>query len=99
MSGENENIERIDGESLEVFYWRGQKRYRCPRAWESGARCEYDTYDLTEMRQHLRSPHTRSGAFPKETKVQRTSPIVDEHGENFVVESDLSEAPFHFKEE
>lgn len=66
-------------EEFETFTWKGQKRYRCARKWESGAQCEYDTYDLNELRNHLMEPHNRAGKIPV-APAPRLSPIVDEKG-------------------
>jgi hypothetical protein len=45
---------------IEMFMWKGQKRYRCPLNWESGAKCMYDTYSIEELHQHmLKGGHSR----------------------------------------
>ncbi len=70
---------------LEVIFWKGQKRYRCPRKWESGAECEYDTHDLTMMAEHMRGPHTRDGK-PAQSLPKFISPILDASGNQIIRE-------------
>jgi hypothetical protein len=71
----------IDPESgLPCFRWKNQLRYRCPRTWESGAACEYDTYDLAEMRKHIAAPHTQSGKAPKRNDPQPAPVLYDGEG-------------------
>ena len=38
---------------IESFFWKGQKRYRCPLNWESGAKCHFDTNSLDELHKHM----------------------------------------------
>ncbi len=64
---------------FEEFHWRGQKRYKCNRTWKSGASCEFDAYDLTEMRKHVSQPHGEVVV-----RLQRTSPLVDADGRTIV---------------
>ena len=72
---------------FEEFFFMGQRRYKCNQFWESGAACEYDTYDLQGIIAHIREPHNRSGsAAPR--KVVRRSPILDAKGEAFAVEDE-----------
>lgn len=70
---------------LEVTLWKGQKRYHCPKKWESGAACEYDTHDLTLMAEHMRGPHTRDGKPPQATP-KFVSPILDASGKQIIRE-------------
>lgn len=65
---------------FEIFTVQGQKRYRCPEKWESGARCKFDTYDLEYMRKHASSPHTRDGKPRQNRQRMETSPILDAEG-------------------
>jgi hypothetical protein len=44
-------------DSHEVFQFCGQTRYRCNRAWPTGGKCEYDTYDLELMDAHVHEVH------------------------------------------
>jgi len=75
----------VTEDGYEIFYWKGQKRYRCPLRWESGARCEYDTYNLEYMREHVAGPHTYSGKAPA---VRRSvSPVLDSEGRQIVKET------------
>ena len=69
---------------FETFHWKGQKRYRCPRAWENGAPCAFDHYDLEVVRQHAATPHNASGKAPATRRF--ISPIVDSRGETIVHE-------------
>jgi hypothetical protein len=48
-------------EGIETFHWRDQLRYRCPRMWEGGVRCAYDTHDLDALHAHIRTPHNYAG--------------------------------------
>lgn len=47
-------------DNVEMFLWKGQKRYRCPGHWESGAKCQYDTSDPNMLVKHMASPHLRA---------------------------------------
>jgi len=52
-----------NGAPYETFLWSGQLRYRCNRQWpNSNTRCEYDTHDLHQMNDHVRSIHTTKKA-------------------------------------
>jgi hypothetical protein len=42
---------------MTVFEWCGQTRYRCNRPWPQGGVCEWDTYDLHLMDEHVKSTH------------------------------------------
>lgn len=68
---------------IEIYYWCGQKRYRCPLKWESGAKCAYDTYDIDALREHISVPHTANGK-PKESGRTVVSPIYDHNGKQIV---------------
>lgn len=76
----------VDPETgLEVFYWCGQMRYRCPIIWESGKRCDYDTYELEQMRHHMNGSHNATGEAPKR-QIKRVSPLVDHEGKPIIHE-------------
>lgn len=68
--------------NIETFYWKGQLRYKCPLKWESGAQCEYDTYDQNVLRAHMASPHTRTVGLKIETQTDIQA------GKTFTKESD-----------
>jgi hypothetical protein len=88
-----------DPSGFEVFHWKGQKRYKCPREWEDGSRCSYDTYDLQQMAQHLRDPHNREGKIPKRPqKVIHESPILNSSGKPFLAEVSPDLRSVKFKE-
>lgn len=72
-------------DTIEQFYWKGQLRFRCPKQWESGAQCEYNTYDLEALHAHIASPHSRSGK-PAKQREQVVSPLVDHEGKPIVHE-------------
>jgi len=82
----------------EVFWVQGQKRYRCPELWESGAKCMFDTYDLEYMRRHVAGPHTRDGK-PRPKKRMEVSPIFDAEGNQIVREYREPELPPEFEQE
>lgn len=72
---------------IETFYWKGQLRYRCPLNWESGARCEFDTHDLVEMKKHIGTGHTRSAGlkteiYPKDSSEKDFTTTHDPEFEN-----------------
>lgn len=67
---------------IPIFFWCGQKRYRCPLIWESGAACDYDTYDIDAMRDHIGQPHTASGK-PR-TGRATVSPLFDHEGKQII---------------
>ena len=77
-----------DTPEFEPFIWAGQKRYRCNQLWESGGKCDFDTYDLELMQAHIREPHTRSGKHNPTSAPARVSPILDAEGKNIVVHRD-----------
>lgn len=86
----------VDGESgLEYFFWKGQKRYRCPIVWEGGNRCEWDHPNLTDVWEHMRAPHTFDGK-PASPQVVERSPIVDPAGQPIYRESE-SPGTYRFK--
>lgn len=83
---------------IEVFYWCGQKRYRCPLSWESGAKCSYDTYDLEALKGHLSQPHNATGEQRKTNTRTVVSPIYDHEGKQIVrQEFHDREVPEHLK--
>ena len=45
--------QKIKDSDIETFLWRGQMRYKCPLHWESGTRCEFNTFSLDELRKHM----------------------------------------------
>lgn len=74
---------------FEIFYWSGQKRYRCNQTWESGIKCEFDTFDYRALLDHVSSPHTYSGKrAPVAQKIRSVSPIVGPNGEEIIHEGD-----------
>src|ERR1035441_4757717 len=86
MSDELTGYDKDLETGLDVFWWSGQKRYKCPLSWESGERCAYDTYDLSEMRKHIsKAPHSLSGKLPTQTQ-RRTSSLLDGKGNPIIVE-------------
>ena len=62
------------------FFWKNQRRFRCPRTWESGTACEYDTYDLEAMRRHIREPHSRTGKVAKRADDSQPAPMLYDGG-------------------
>lgn len=80
----------------ETFVFMGQRRYRCPCCWESGARCKYDTYDVEQMHEHIRQPHTRTGNPAPPRRVQ-VSPILDADGKPIVKEFQPPTLPADFE--
>jgi len=79
--------EIINGQEVKVFFWKRQKRYRCPLVWEGGAACEFDTYDVEMLGQHMIEPHTFSGKIPR--NVKRVSPILNSKGEQIMNETPI----------
>lgn len=73
------------GSQFESFVWKGQTRYRCTQMWEGGSKCEYDTYDLAMLKEHIRGPHTLTGK-PHEGKRRVVSPLVDSAGKPIIHE-------------
>lgn len=86
MNEENQNAGFVETEKdFEEFHWKDQLRYRCNRTWESGALCQFDTYDMLAMMDHLKSPHNRSGKFPKQKPTSSVmSSLVDGNGKPIV---------------
>ena len=68
--------ERV-GAEFESFTWKGQKRYRCNRKWESGTACTYDSYDLETLRAHVMEPHNYTGK-DQGPRVERRSRFAQE---------------------
>lgn len=76
---DNENFEN----GIEVFYWRGQKRYRCPKKWAAGgAPCQFDTYSLDVLNRHMREVH---GLPDGQKGMVRRSAILGPKGEDVYV--------------
>src|ERR1035441_6677021 len=99
FDGECTSFDKDLETGLDVFYFAGQKRYKCPLNWESGERCAYDTYDLSDMRKHIgRAPHSMSGKSPTQV-LRRVSYLVDGEGKPIVVEENLELKDVHFAEE
>jgi hypothetical protein len=67
---------------FEIFYWRGQKRFRCNQTWPNGTPCAYDTFDYQDLLAHVGQPHGR----PRSIKQKVISPIVDPAGQPIVRE-------------
>ena len=93
---DNPNIDPATG--LEFYFFKNQKRYRCPTMWEAGVRCHYDHYDPEEVLEHSKGAHTASGK-PKPAQVvqlKRTSALVDQDGKPIVydVPEDLQNISF-----
>ena len=44
-------------QKFESFDWAGQMRYKCNQRWPNGTSCEYDTYDLDLMKDHVKEVH------------------------------------------
>ncbi len=80
----------------EIFFVQGQKRYRCPELWESGARCMFDTYDLEYLKRHVAGPHTRDGK-PRPKRRVEVSPILDAEGNPITREYREPELPAEFE--
>jgi hypothetical protein len=83
----------MEGE-FEIFYWGGQKRYRCNQYWETGAKCQYDTYDREALIRHISQPHSESGKRKKSAPPPpRTvvSPILGPDGKQIVHEAKFKE--------
>lgn len=67
---------------FEIFFWNGQKRYRCNLIWESGVKCIFDTFDYRDLLAHVSAPHTYSGK--RAVTPRSVSPIVGPRGEEIV---------------
>lgn len=68
---------------IETFYWKGQARYKCPLHWESGAKCEYDSHDLAELRAHMSCGHTRTAGLKVESQPKSESVDFSTHDSAF----------------
>jgi hypothetical protein len=53
------STKEMEGE-FEIFFWQGQKRYRCNQKWANGTPCSYDTFDYQTLLDHIKEPHGRS---------------------------------------
>ena len=96
---EVQSAEQEQEQRFQVFYWRNQRRFRCNRNWESGVPCEFDTYDMATMHEHVRSPHSLTGKEPK-VPVKRVSRLVDADGHNLALEEPTVEfEDYTFKDE
>jgi hypothetical protein len=81
---------------IQTVVWKGQKRYLCPLLWESGAACEYDSYELSQLRDHMKAPHTASGKAP-EVQQARVSMLFDHEGKQIIHQPiEEREAPIGF---
>lgn len=71
-------------------FWEGQLRYYCTAIFPNGRPCEYDTYDLDAMYEHMRkhAPRIRREA----------SPIVDAEGRSYMKEYEVpAEIPAEYR--
>lgn len=92
----------IDPETgFEVFYYFGQKRYVCSERWASGALCGFDTYELAQMRNHVRAPHDsgirKTGQNPDPfAKPAASAYILNQSGKPYdrIADPDLEYATF-----
>lgn len=80
MPDSYDSLEIDEATGLRYFWFKGQKRYRCPTLWESGAHCERDHYDPEYIRHHAREPHTADGNA-KPVKIVQQSALVDHRGD------------------
>ena len=71
-------------DGFEIFFWKGQQRYRCNQKWESGTKCEFNTHELEDLLRHVRQPHTRSGKAPE--RKGYVSPVLGPEGEQIIRE-------------
>ncbi len=67
---------------IETFLWKGQTRYKCPRIWEGGIKCDYDTYDLDLLRKHMMTGHVDALLL----KIEQTANQVEK---DYVTPTDL----------
>jgi hypothetical protein len=81
---------------FEIFFWKGQKRYRCNQRWEGGGKCEFDTFHYPDLLAHISQPHTYSGKRAPSTPRRVVSPIVGPQGEEIAheVDPEISGAKF-----
>jgi len=99
-------MENEDPANIETFYWKGQKRYRCPLNWESGAKCSFNTPDRTALIEHMaKGGHTREAhKNVVETSASEFSPVLSAETHEFTglkfaeesVVGSTEEFPAHF---
>jgi hypothetical protein len=63
----------MDNDNIETFIWRGQTRYKCPRSWASGAKCEFNSHSLELLHKHIASPHGQLSGVKGEFGITGTS--------------------------
>jgi hypothetical protein len=71
---------------FEIFFWNGQKRYRCNQRWENGIPCAFDTFDYRALIEHVTQPHGYSGRRAPALPRKVISPIVGPQGEEIIRE-------------
>jgi len=81
---------------IETYFWKGQKRWCCPKKWESGDKCGYSTHDQEQLVAHMSGPHTRSGK-PALPTTPRVSAVLDSEGNPFVYPTE-PELPEEYKD-
>lgn len=82
---------------FEVFYWNGQKRFRCNQKWENGVPCGFDTFNYQDLLTHVSQPHNLSGKRRKLPAPPQPSRIVGPDGEP-VVREELRTVTFREEE-
>lgn len=91
--------------NIETFYWKGQKRYRCPLDWESGAKCAFNTPDHSALIEHMaKGGHTREAHKNViETSAPSFTPPVSAETHEFVglkfaedIGESMEDFPAHF---
>jgi hypothetical protein len=81
---------------FEIYWWGGQKRYKCNQKWSTGDPCQFDTYDREALIRHISQPHSEvRQRKPPAVPPKVVSPIVGPKGEPLVRE--VGEARFKRK--
>lgn len=93
--GNNGTSDTEDG--LEIFFWKGQKFYRCPKKWESGASCKFASYEKRDVIEHMSSPHTADGKPPDGVVRRAVSPVLDSEGKQIIREYKEERIPTEFQ--
>ncbi len=87
-------------DGFSVFWWRGQKRYRCNHAWQDGSACAFDSYELDVVKRHSAEPHNSAqGAKAASVKRGSVSPIVGSRGEQIISDGPGEFAGARFRDE
>ena len=88
---------------FEIFYFGGQKRYKCNQFWvtpTSRIACQYDTYDYNMLLHHISQPHSEEKKKTKPRPTVIVSPILGPDGDPITYEvSDADVRGARFKEE